>query len=152
MRLREIMTPHVETILASEPARAAFERMRARRIHHLVVMRGRDIVGVLSERDLLPAPADGQSVEETMSAPVITATPDTTVRRAANLLRGRAIGCIPVVEGRRLKGIVTITDLLERIGQGAERPVAKSRRWVMKGRGPRRKPVAANGAGARRLR
>jgi acetoin utilization protein AcuB len=60
-------------------------------------------------------------------------------------MRGRTIGCLPVVEDGRIAGIVTTTDLLELIGAGAERPVAKIRRWVMKDRGPERKSVAGRG-------
>jgi CBS domain-containing protein len=64
-----------------------------------------------------------------------------TIRQAANLLRGRMIGCLPVLEGGKLIGILTATDMLEQIGRGSDRP-ARGKRWVMKGRGPRRKPLA----------
>lgn len=141
MRLRDIMKTHVETISPNESVQGAANRMRSARIRHLVVQDGRKVVGVISDRDVanLGSFRQIQTVEEVMSASVVTATPDTTLRQAANLLRGRAIGCLPVVEKGKLAGIVTITDLLELVGRGAERPVAKSRRWVMKGRGPRRK-------------
>ena len=148
MRLREIMKTKVETITSSEPAATAFERLRANRIRHLVVTHGQQVVGVLSDRDLARRASDrvGQSVEEAMTSPVVTATPDTTLRQAANLMRGHAIGCIPIVADHRLAGIVTVTDLLELIGRGVERPMTKAPRWVMKDRGPRRKPAfgAAN--------
>ncbi|HET7451198.1 MAG TPA: CBS domain-containing protein, partial [Thermoanaerobaculia bacterium] len=57
-------------------------------------------------------------------------------------LRGRSIGSLPVLESEKLVGIVTTTDLLTLIGKGAERPIAKPPRWVMKGRGPRRRPIS----------
>jgi CBS domain-containing protein len=141
MRLRDIMKTQVETISPNESVQGAANHMRSARIRHLVVQDGRKVVGVVSDRDVanLGSFRQIQTVEEVMSASVVTATPDTTLRQAANLLRGRAIGCLPVVEKGKLAGIVTITDLLELVGRGAERPVAKSRRWVMKGRGPRRK-------------
>ena len=60
-----------------------------------------------------------------------------TVREAANLLRGRSIGCLPVFDGDQLAGIVTTSDLLELIGRGVERPVAESTRWTL-GRRPSR--------------
>jgi len=56
-------------------------------------------------------------------------------------MRGRTIGCLPVVEEGRLAGIVTMADLLALLDAGADRPVRPPRRWVMKGRGPRRKAV-----------
>jgi acetoin utilization protein AcuB len=57
------------------------------------------------------------------------------------LLRGRTIGCLPVTEDGKLVGIVTTTDLLEAVGRGAERPVSKGKRRILKSRGPRRKGV-----------
>jgi hypothetical protein len=59
--------------------------------------------------------------------------------------RGRSICCLPVVEKDRLVGIVTTTDLLDLIGRGAERPIPKTRRWVLKDRGPRGKPAVGRG-------
>lgn len=101
------------------------------------------MVGVVSDRDLqaLGSYRQVQSVEDAMTAPAVTARPDMTLRQAANLLRGRTIGCLPVVEDGELVGILTTTDLLELVGRGAERPVTKGKRWILKGRGPRRKSV-----------
>jgi CBS domain-containing protein len=148
------MKTNVETITPSESVATALERMRANRIRHLVVTHGRQVVGVLSDRDLARRAGDrvGQSVEEAMTSPVVTATPETSLREAANLMRGHAIGCIPVVQDHHLAGIVTVTDLLELIGRGVQRPMPKAPRWVMKGRGPRRKPVVGTASGGRGLR
>ena len=142
MRVGEVMTQKVETASPEESVGAAFARMRDARIRHLVVLRGRKVVGVVSDRDL--GLEGSQSVGEVMTPHVISATPDMTVRKAANLLRGRTIGCLPVLEGGRVLGIVTTTDLLEKIGRGEERPVSKGKRWVLKGRGPRRKSVVGH--------
>jgi acetoin utilization protein AcuB len=144
MRVGEVMTPRVETVSAGESAEVAQRNMRQKRIRHLVVTSGRDVVGVVSDRDLKEAGSFRQveTVGELMTSPVVTARPETTLRQAANLLRGRTIGCLPVLDEGRLLGIVTTTDLLELIGRGAERPVAKSRRFILKGRGPRRKSVS----------
>jgi CBS domain-containing protein len=73
-----------------------------------------------------------------MSHRVVTAAPTTTIREAANLLRGHTVGCLPVLDRGRPVGIVTITDLLELIGRGVEKPVATSVRWTLRGRGPRK--------------
>ena len=137
------MTRRVETISAGEPLGAAVERMRQRRIRHLVVMSGKKLAGVVSARDL-GSPDRGARVEDVMTAPAVSATSDMTVRKAANLLRGRSIGCLPVMEDGNLVGIVTTTDLLERIGRGVEHPVSKGKRWILKGRGPRRKSVVGH--------
>ncbi len=146
MRVQDVMTRRVETVSGGESAVAALTRMRQKRIHHLAVTRGRRVVGVVSERDLksLDSVRRDFRVEDVMVSPAITATPQMTIRQAANLLRGRSLGCLPVMKDGRLVGILTTTDLLELIGRGAERPVAKGKRWVLKGRGPRRKSVVGH--------
>jgi acetoin utilization protein AcuB len=96
------------------------------------------VVGVVSDRDLGSARAIGdRTAHDVMSDVVVSATSETTVRRAANLLRGRSIGCLPVYDGDKLVGIVTTTDLLDLSGRGTERPVGKSRRWTLGRRQPR---------------
>ena len=142
MRVQDIMRRRVETIPVSAPAAAAAELMRQKRIRHLAVLRDGELVGIVSDRDVRGLiPREDRRVEDVMTSPAVSAAGDTTHRKAANLLRGRSIGCLPVVEDGRLVGIVTTSDLLERIGRGSERPVEKGRRWILKGRGPRRKAV-----------
>jgi acetoin utilization protein AcuB len=137
MRLSDIMSKGVETISAQETAAAAVNRMRQRRIRHLVVLDAGKIVGLVSERDIAGLGSFGQvrTLEEVMARPVVTAAPHTTLRQAANLMRGRTIGSLPVIENGRLAGIVTVTDLLDLIGRGVERPVERGRRWTLKHRG-----------------
>ena len=72
-----------------------------------------------------------------MSAQVVSVTADATIRQAANLMRGRGIGCLAVVADEKPVGIVTITDLLELIGRGVERPIERSTRWTLRARGAR---------------
>jgi acetoin utilization protein AcuB len=139
MRLEEIMSRHVMSVPRHEVADAAWSRMREHRMHHLVVLDGREVIGVLSDRDLGAGKGSalrrGKVVEELMSREVVVAAPDMTVREAANRMRGHGIGCLPVLSRGKLVGIVTTTDLLELIG---------SRGTGAVGRGPkpsRIKPV-----------
>ncbi len=132
MRLGEIMTREVKTAALGETAEEAYRRMRLHRIRHLVVVDGKRVVGVLSERDLGgsggAALRAGRTVEELMARDVATASPETTIRQAANLLRGRSIGCLPVMEDSKLLGIVTVTDLLELVGE-VIRKASTDARW-----------------------
>ena len=143
MRLKEIMKKDVVTLGPEAAEDDARERMRRNRIHHLVVTRGSRVIGVVSDRDLAGRMQTGDRISRTvgdvMTPAVATASASTTVREAANLMRGRTIGCLPVVEKGKLAGIVTTSDLLTLLGKGAERPATKSKRWIMKGRGPRQK-------------
>jgi acetoin utilization protein AcuB len=124
MRLVDIMSSPVATIESSESAEAATNLMQERGIHHLVVTDKGKAVGVLSARDL-GGPRGvalrwAGTAGEIMSGHIYTAGPQTTVQEAANMLRGRAIGCLPVVDGERIVGIVTITDLLDVLARGGK--------------------------------
>lgn len=147
MRLRDVMHTKVETVTPRESGAVAFERMRRAKIRHLVVKDGQKILGMLSDRDLagMGSLRQVETVEDVMTSPAITGSPDLTLRQAANLLRGRTMGCLPIVEDGKIVGIVTTTDLLELIGRGVERPVPKTRRWILKDRGPGRRPVTGRG-------
>lgn len=151
MRMRDIMSAPVRTIDPDSPADDAWQRMRMYRIRHLVVEDHGRLTGVISDRDLGGEQGEllraGRRVADCMTSHVTTVTPDTTVREAANLLRGHTISCLPVVHRGSVVGIATVSDLLELIGRGAERPLPQSRRWVMRDRGPRRK--TGGGAPAR---
>lgn len=127
MKIGEIMSRPVETATRNEPAEDAFERMRRRKIHHLVVQEGRRVVGVLSSR--VAENAKGSEIRKRFTvgdlmAPYSVQVPETaTVRRAANLMRGLNVGCLPVVDrGARVVGIVTTSDLLALIGRGSAKP------------------------------
>jgi acetoin utilization protein AcuB len=131
MRVSDIMTQKVEIVEMQEPAEHAWNLMREKRIHHLVVKNGGEIVGILSERDL-----GGKDREEfrqmskvvnAMTAYAVKASPDMTVREAANLMRGWSIGCLPVLEDGKLVGIVTVSDLLSILSRGGVKPP----RWTL---------------------
>jgi acetoin utilization protein AcuB len=126
----------------------AWELMQRERIHHLIVKSGAEIVGVLSDSDVggrNGAAVRAQStVEDLMTAQVITVDPQATLRRAANVMRGRTIGCLPVVSDGRPVGIITISDLLGALGRGVDRPSRADRRTIHH-RVPHRKQKQAFG-------
>ena len=139
MRVEDVMTKSVRTCAAGESAVEAREQMRLHNFHHLVVVDGSKVLGILSERDLRSSLKHDASIGDVMTSPVVTARPETTIREAANLLRGRSIGCLPVVKGAKLVGIVTVTDLLEIIGKGNIFPP------------PRLKPIRRSAVTPRRM-
>lgn len=147
MRIEDVMTEDVRTISPSTPAEDAFNQMRAHNIHHLVVVDKSAVIGILSERDAGgrrgTALRRDRTVAELMTAPVVTVSPGDTIRRAANLMRGRSIGCVVVAVRGRVRGIVTVADLLTLLGSGAQKPVLSSRRWTLKHRSPHRKSHSA---------
>lgn len=137
MRLAEIMSRDVRTARPTDRLDDARRTLESNRVHHLVVMDGGRAVGVISARDLARG---GGSVGDAMSPNPVVATSKTTVRQAANLMRGNLVGCLPVVDAGKLVGIVTTSDLLELLGRGAWKgPVGQIK--PMWRRGPRRKPA-----------
>jgi len=146
MRVQDVMTRRVETIDDQASAELAYDSMKVKGIRHLVVKHGSELVGVLSQRDLGVAEQgdfrEKHIVSDLMNSHVVTAGPDMPVRQAANLMRGRSIGCLPVVEEgehKKLVGIVTVSDLLELLGRGVDRP-APGKRVNLNTRGPRVDP------------
>ena len=143
MRVQEVMTGGVQTVSAQTRLTEAASLMRTKRIRHLIVTDGARVCGVLSDRDVLKSRAtaadDCRCVADVMTAPAITVTPTTTVRRAANVMRGQTIGCLVVAERGRVAGVVTTSDLLDLIGRGFDRKVESTTRWTLKHRVPHRK-------------
>ena len=143
MRVQDVMTKDVKTIAPTMAAEDAWNTMRFNRIHHLVVTRGRRVVGVLSDRDT--GGRRGASVRtnsvvaDLMTAPAVTVEPTTTVRQAANVMRGRSIGCLVVSNSGHAIGMVTVSDLLELVGRGLDRGVVTTTRRSLNHRMPHRK-------------
>jgi len=152
MRVFEVMTEGVRTVPPSLPATEAWEVMRTEGIHHLVVTLDKRVVGVLSDRDAGgPRGAQlraGAAVGDLMTRDVVTVQTSDTVGRAANLMRGRTIGCVPVTDGKKLVGIVTTSDLLEVLGVGGNRRPKVERR-TLSHRVPHKKQHLAAGPAGR---
>ena len=109
----------VATIGAGDPVRAVVEQLGERRIGALPVVEGDRVVGIISERDVIyclrshGADVLDWQVAQVMTAPAITAEPSTPVLSALGLMTERRIRHLPVAEGGRLIGIVSIGDLVK---------------------------------------
>ena len=149
MRVSEVMTTGVLTVAPETGAAEAWDRMQTEGVHHLVVVRHGEIVGVVSDRDIAPrrrrpARADGTTVATVMNPRVATVGRDETLKRAASVMEGRSIGCLPVLDGQTLVGIVTTADLLRLLGQGVDRPNHEARA-ALRHRVPHKKQHQATG-------
>ena len=120
MRVQDVMTEAVQTIPPTSAAEDAWELMRRGGFHHVVVTRASQVVGILSDRDMGgrqgASMRRGHTVEELMTRSVVTVGPTTTVRKAANLMRGRSIGCVVVTDRGRVVGIVTVATCWNCLG------------------------------------
>ncbi len=145
MRAREVMTKGVVTVSPAAPAEDAWQMMRAHGIHHLLVGSLAKPVGILSARDLGgrggPSIRKTRVVRDLMEAEIVTVDELEPVRRIANVMRGRSIGCVIITNAGRVSGIITVSDLLELIGRGSDRPMKLTERQALHNRVPHRRSV-----------
>lgn len=120
----------VHSAACDMPLKDAIAILADRRIGALPVLKDERVVGVISERDVIyglqreGASVLDKKVEDVMTSPAITVEPKVTALGALSQMSKRRIRHLPVVEGDRLIGIVSIGDLvkyrIDRIEQEAE--------------------------------
>ena len=119
MRIRDVVSPTLG-IRSEEPSGLTLERMHAMGVEHLIVTGDDGIQGVVSESEISRACSinpDTPVGQLAVDVPIIDC--DAPIQEAANMMRHRKVGCLPVVDGDILAGVVTIERLLELIGQGS---------------------------------
>ena len=116
MLVSEIMSAPVVTALVSEPVPTAAARMRAQRVGSVVVVDGERAIGILTERDLVQFAGDGAdpaaTVADWMTADPDCVAPDLDATAAFASLAEHGYRHIPVVDGDRLVGIVSMRDVM----------------------------------------
>ena len=123
--LNAIMSTDVITVPLSASLAEARSLMQENRFHHLpVVNEGGGFVGLLTQTDVLAATdsilrdvenrvrARNIPIDDVMVRNVATISEDASVRQAALFLEKHRIGCLPVVTGGKLVGIITDTDFI----------------------------------------
>jgi acetoin utilization protein AcuB len=137
MRIEAWMKKPVHVVRPRDSVLHARELMERHRVNQLPVVLDGRLVGILTDRDLrdafpsaLAPPSRRRStaagdpteapVEDVMSANVLTLGPRDALVDAARLMRRERIGALPIVEGRRLVGILTRSDLLDALVELAE--------------------------------
>src|SRR3954452_16414768 len=128
----------VRTIMPSASLEDALRRLRRERIGSLVGSEtGTDLLGILSDRDILDAIADhgtdvlGESVGSAMTAKVFTCSRDDRVSRIMALMTDRRIRHVPVVEGDgRLCGMISTGDVVKQRLDEIEGEAAALREYV----------------------
>ena len=99
--------------------RDAVNLLVERRIGCAPVVDGGEVVGILSERDVIRAVNSGESdilstpVSSVMTSPAVTITPEVAVMTALSLMTRRRIRHLPVMEGGKMAGFVSIGDLVK---------------------------------------
>lgn len=132
MRVKDLMQQDVLTLEVSDSLDLASDLMQLGRIRHMPIVAGGRLVGILSQRDLFRAacssvlhfqPAAERewlakiSLQEVMTRPVFTVAPDASLREAVAIMIDKRIGCLPVVEGTELAGLLSESDCMRHLAR-----------------------------------
>ena len=128
MFVSDWMTKKVFTVSPDDGISEAARLSKEKDIKHLPVVKGEKVVGLLSDRDIkeyVPSKATSldvyelhyllakTKVKEVMKRNVITTPRDTPIEEAAMIMHDNNIGCLPVVDGNRLVGIISDHDIFQ---------------------------------------
>lgn len=126
--VKDLMNKNVVTLKDTDSVRSARELMEKHRVRHIPIVNEADeFVGLLTQRDLLATTVSALSdleddqieamesnvlIEEVMTTDVTVVDAKTDLHNAAQILLDRKYGCLPVVKGGKVLGIVTDTDFV----------------------------------------
>jgi CBS domain-containing protein len=116
VQVQDVMTQATITESPQDSLRSAAERMWRQQTGSLLIAESGNLVGIITERDLLRAVAlgadpDKTTVDDAMTVEVYTVTPDMPLQDAAREMATRWIRHLPVVEDGRLLGVVSMRDV-----------------------------------------
>ena len=116
LTLRDLMTTRVVAVSSGDSVADAATAMVGQKVGSALIMQGRFLAGILTERDVLRAAASGidlthSPVSAWMTRDPEPASPDTTVEDAAQLMLLHGFRHLPVLEGREVRGVVSLRDL-----------------------------------------
>lgn len=134
--LLESKGSEVYAIAPEAPVLEAIRHMAERRVGALVVMQGEQLAGIVSERDyarkvILQGRSSAQTaVADIMSQPALTISPDTDVFDCMRLCTERRVRHLPVVEGERVIGVISIGDLVKAVIDAQAQEIEQLQRYI----------------------
>jgi CBS domain-containing protein len=124
-----IMTTELTTVNVTQNLREVVKIFEEHKFRHLPVVSGDDLIGIISKTDILrisygssfgeqesqidDAIFDMLSINQVMQTNLHTIKPETTIKDAAEIFSQAEFHALPVVEGKKLVGIVTTTDIIK---------------------------------------
>ena len=127
--VKDLMTTAPHTLDQQATLDIARKFMKKHRVRHLPITGSNgELVGLLSLRDIVAASISALAdVDETerdemdaltpvaavMSTNLIVTTPETGLRRAGEIMLSQKIGCLPVIDGNKILGIITEADFVQ---------------------------------------
>lgn len=126
----------IHAIAPGDSVLEAIRRMAVFHIGALLVMEGDRLVGILSERDyarkviLKDRSSRDTRVADIMSSPVITVPPDATLDACMRTVTDRRVRHLPVVEGERVLGVLSIGDLVKAVIDAQAREIEQLQSYI----------------------
>jgi CBS domain-containing protein len=115
MLVCEIMNKKIITVNSNQTILDAFKIYRDTKVGSLVVMENNQLVGIVTERDLIEKAIDkdlkSTLIKEIMTSNVVTISPLDKLETALKIMKKNRVKKLPVISCDKLKGIVTITDI-----------------------------------------
>jgi CBS domain-containing protein len=114
----------------------AIKLMADRAVGSLLVMRGEEMIGIVTERDyarkviLLGRSSETTRVEQVMSTEVIAASAQQTVKECMTLMTEKRIRHLPVVTGDRVIGLISIGDLVQAIISDQQQAIEQLENYI----------------------
>jgi CBS domain-containing protein len=137
--VRQLLDRKVRALFTIEPEDPVLEAVRLMADHHvgaLLVMRGTELAGIVSERDyarkvvLLGRASAETPVWQIMTSPVITVTPDNSVQDCMRLMTERRIRHLPVMDGGRVVGMISIGDLVKAVIEEQQQTIEQLESYI----------------------
>lgn len=119
--LLDIKGTAIYSVGPDDPVLEAIKVMAEHHVGALLVMKGMELVGIVSERDyarkviLLGRASNTTAVSQIMSAPVHTVSPNRSVEECMRLMTEQRVRHLPVVENGRVIGVISIGDLVKAV-------------------------------------
>ncbi|MFL6603303.1 MAG: CBS domain-containing protein [Steroidobacteraceae bacterium] len=139
MKVRQLIESKSRTLYSVEPEDPVLEAIRQmadRHVGALLVMKGLELQGIISERDYArKVILHGRSSAETpvwqiMSSPVITVTPDQTVQDCMKLMTDRRVRHLPVLDDGQVVGMISIGDLVKAVIEEQQQTIEQLESYI----------------------
>jgi CBS domain-containing protein len=126
----------VYSVGPDDPVLAAIKLMAEQHVGALLVMRDGELVGIMSERDyarkviLLGRSSSETPVWQIMTSPVITVSLATSVADCMHMVTDRRIRHLPVLDGRRVVGVISIGDLVKSVIEDQQQTIEQLETYI----------------------